>query len=60
MFALILEAFVALAHAVVGDQGVDLLFRQGFEVAFGVVASIGGVEGVRGGVCLAGADDGEQ
>ena len=34
VFALILEAFVALAHAVVGDQGVDLLFRQGFEVAF--------------------------
>jgi len=46
VLALILEAFVALAHAVVGDQGVDLLFGQRLEIGFGVVAGIGRIERV--------------
>ena len=34
VFALFLEAFIALAHAVVGDQCIDLLFSQCLEVVF--------------------------
>ena len=37
VFALILEALVALAHAVVGDQRRDVLCRQRLQVGFGVV-----------------------
>lgn len=41
----VLETFIALSHAVVGNQGRDVLFGQRFHIGFRVIARIGGDEG---------------
>jgi hypothetical protein len=41
---MILETFVALEHAIVGNQCTDLFIGQGFEIGVGVVAGIRRVE----------------
>ena len=43
---LIPEPFVPLPHAVVGDQGRNVLFGQCFEIGFRVIAGIGGNQGL--------------
>ena len=58
--ALVLEAFITLAHAVVGNQGVDVRLGQFLEVALRVVAGIGGVKRFRSGLSLRGAHDRQQ
>ena len=57
VFALILEAFIALAHTVVRYQVRDAFCGQCLEIGFGVVASIGSVERVWRGVLLGGANN---
>ena len=48
VFALIIETWIALPHAVVGDQGIDLQLGELFEVAFRVVTRISGDEAAAG------------
>lgn len=48
VFALIIETWIALPHAVVGDQGIDLQLGELFEVAFRVVTRIVGDEAAAG------------
>ena len=47
VLALVLEAFVTLAHAVVGDQRLDSLAVELLQVLFVVVARIGRDQRVR-------------
>lgn len=42
VFLLIIESFVPLPHAVVGDQGRYVLFGERLQIAFGVVTGVGG------------------
>ena len=47
VFALVLETFIALTHAVVGDECWYFLFVQLLEVGFAVITGVGGIEGFR-------------
>jgi hypothetical protein len=46
VLVLILEAFIALPHLVVGDQRRPVLFGQSLEVGVGVVAGVRRDQGV--------------
>ena len=60
VFALVFEAFIALAHAVVRNQCRNAFFGQRLEIGFGMVAGIGRVKRLRGGLGLRGAHDRQQ
>lgn len=47
VFALVFKTLVALAHAVVGDQGVDVQVSELFEVGLRVIPGVGGDEAGR-------------
>ena len=57
---LILEAFVSRAHAVIGNQGLDVLLGQRLQVGFTVVTRVRCVEGIRRGLGPGGGDHAEQ